>query len=134
MSVALDSIKWQTVYPMDYYANDSLGAWTNNNEAHRPVRQRKPRPIISSKGEKTVLKKDNLMLNKDKLPSGSANMNSQLNSCTVQVCAGKTVSSKEDNRLPQTKLDGADTCIKTGNCCNTSSATDSCVKTGTSNS
>jgi hypothetical protein len=30
---------------MDFYANDSLGAWTNNNEAHRPVRQRKTRPV-----------------------------------------------------------------------------------------
>ncbi|XP_060586857.1 2-(3-amino-3-carboxypropyl)histidine synthase subunit 1-like [Ruditapes philippinarum] len=45
MSVALNSVQWQSVYPMDFYANDSLGAWTNNNEAHRPVRQRKTRPV-----------------------------------------------------------------------------------------
>lgn len=45
MSVALSSIQWQSVYPMDFYANDSLGAWTNNNESHRPVRQKKSRPI-----------------------------------------------------------------------------------------
>jgi len=39
MSVALDSIPWQTeVYPMDFYANDSLGSWTVNNEANRPKR------------------------------------------------------------------------------------------------
>lgn len=31
---------------MDFYANDSLGAWTVNNEVHRPQRQRKPRTII----------------------------------------------------------------------------------------
>lgn len=36
MSVALDSASWQDVYPMDYYANDSLGAWTPNNAKHRP--------------------------------------------------------------------------------------------------
>ncbi|XP_033747995.1 2-(3-amino-3-carboxypropyl)histidine synthase subunit 1-like [Pecten maximus] len=42
LSVAMDSIKWQTTYPMDFYANDSLGSWTVNNEAHRPIRQ-KPR-------------------------------------------------------------------------------------------
>ena len=33
---------------MDYYANDSLGAWTVNNEAHRPVRT-KPKRIVKSK-------------------------------------------------------------------------------------
>lgn len=64
MSVALNSVQWQTVYPMDFYANDSLGAWTNNNEAHRPVRQRKSKPvkIISEKGSsdssKKVIEKD----------------------------------------------------------------------------
>ena len=31
---------------MDFYANDSLGPWTVNNEVHRPQRQRKPRTII----------------------------------------------------------------------------------------
>ncbi|XP_053376020.1 2-(3-amino-3-carboxypropyl)histidine synthase subunit 1-like [Mercenaria mercenaria] len=54
MSVALNSVQWQTVYPMDFYANDSLGAWTNNNEAHRPVRQRKTKPVkIVTKTEKS---------------------------------------------------------------------------------
>jgi len=31
---------------MDFYANDSLGPWTVNNEVYRPQRQRKPRTII----------------------------------------------------------------------------------------
>ncbi|KAG9307256.1 hypothetical protein G9A89_017084 [Geosiphon pyriformis] len=30
-SVALDSIDWQEQYPMDFYANDSLGPWTPNH-------------------------------------------------------------------------------------------------------
>ncbi|CAG8668660.1 3582_t:CDS:2, partial [Paraglomus occultum] len=29
-SVALESIEWQKSYPMDFYANDSLGPWTPN--------------------------------------------------------------------------------------------------------
>lgn len=40
-SVALKMAAWQEVYPMDYYANYSLGPWTVNNEVHKP--QRKPR-------------------------------------------------------------------------------------------
>ena len=31
---------------MDFYANDSLGPWTVNNEVHRPQRTRKPRTKI----------------------------------------------------------------------------------------
>ncbi|WAR03301.1 DPH1-like protein, partial [Mya arenaria] len=55
MSVALKNVEWQSVYPMDFYANDSLGAWTNNNEAHRPVRVRKARPMkISSTVDKSA--------------------------------------------------------------------------------
>ncbi|CAG8677558.1 14399_t:CDS:10 [Funneliformis caledonium] len=30
-SVALDAIDWQSNYPMDFYANDSLGPWTPNH-------------------------------------------------------------------------------------------------------
>ena len=43
MSVALKSVEWQKTYPMDFYAIDSLGAWTVNNEEHRPVRPKKQR-------------------------------------------------------------------------------------------
>jgi len=35
LAVALNSIEWKSQYPMDYYANDSLGAWTNNHEENR---------------------------------------------------------------------------------------------------
>ena len=45
--VALSETEWQSVYPMDFYANESLGAWTVNNEKHRPKRTN-PKP--SSKG------------------------------------------------------------------------------------
>lgn len=40
LAVALDQCKWQSTYPMDYYANQSLGPWTVNNEKHRPERVR----------------------------------------------------------------------------------------------
>ncbi|XP_053313078.1 2-(3-amino-3-carboxypropyl)histidine synthase subunit 1 isoform X2 [Spea bombifrons] len=49
-SVALKEAEWQDTYPMDFYANQSLGPWTVNHESHRPARvitknpqQRKPR-------------------------------------------------------------------------------------------
>ncbi|XP_071504077.1 2-(3-amino-3-carboxypropyl)histidine synthase subunit 1-like [Diadema antillarum] len=37
-AVALRSVEWQSCYPMDFYANDSLGPWTPNNQLHRPLR------------------------------------------------------------------------------------------------
>ena len=37
-SVALGMIEWNETYPMDFYANSSLGPWTVNNEANRPKR------------------------------------------------------------------------------------------------
>ena len=36
--VALSETEWQSTYPMDFYANESLGEWTVNNEKHRPKR------------------------------------------------------------------------------------------------
>ncbi|XP_068126182.1 2-(3-amino-3-carboxypropyl)histidine synthase subunit 1 [Hyperolius riggenbachi] len=45
-SVALKEAEWQKTYPMDFYANQSLGPWTVNHESHRPprvtARQSKP--------------------------------------------------------------------------------------------
>lgn len=39
-AVALKAANWQEkCYPMDFYANTSLGPWTVNNEAHRPTRE-----------------------------------------------------------------------------------------------
>nr|XP_002738492.1 PREDICTED: diphthamide biosynthesis protein 1-like [Saccoglossus kowalevskii] len=44
-SVALGNVEWQSRYPMDFYANDSLGPWTVNNESNRPSRNRKAKII-----------------------------------------------------------------------------------------
>ncbi|KAI7869387.1 putative diphthamide synthesis protein-domain-containing protein [Spinellus fusiger] len=33
-SIALGKAEWQEVYPMDFYANDSLGPWTPNHGRH----------------------------------------------------------------------------------------------------
>jgi len=42
VAVALQEVPYQDSYPMDYYASQSLGAWTVNNERHRSARaQRK---------------------------------------------------------------------------------------------
>lgn len=35
LSVALECVAWQDQYPMDYYANNSLGQWTVNNAENR---------------------------------------------------------------------------------------------------
>ncbi|KAJ8256425.1 hypothetical protein COCON_G00185770 [Conger conger] len=43
-SVALQQVQWQEVYPMDYYAKESLGPWTVNHPDHQPSRTAK-RPI-----------------------------------------------------------------------------------------
>lgn len=42
-SVVLEEIEWQGDYPMDFYANASLGPWTVNNEQNRqaPASRRK---------------------------------------------------------------------------------------------
>ncbi|XP_063306011.1 2-(3-amino-3-carboxypropyl)histidine synthase subunit 1 [Pelobates fuscus] len=37
-SVALREAEWQSTYPMDFYANQSLGPWTVNHASHRPIR------------------------------------------------------------------------------------------------
>ncbi|KAG7470627.1 hypothetical protein MATL_G00115780 [Megalops atlanticus] len=35
-AVALQQVEWQEVYPMDFYANQSLGPWTNNHPDNKP--------------------------------------------------------------------------------------------------
>lgn len=43
-SVALQLAQWQDdAYPMDFYANESLGPWTVNNEIHKPRSKSKAR-------------------------------------------------------------------------------------------
>lgn len=59
-SVVLNLLEWQQDYPMDFYANDSLGPWTPNNEANRPPRpsrgNRRGAPKVSVKEEKDPVK------------------------------------------------------------------------------
>ncbi|ORY85085.1 putative diphthamide synthesis protein-domain-containing protein, partial [Protomyces lactucae-debilis] len=40
LSVALETTSWKKDYPMDFYANDSLGGWTPNHGKMRPLRSR----------------------------------------------------------------------------------------------
>ena len=46
-AVALGRVDYKEVYPMDFYANESNGAWTPNNVANRP--QFKPKPKLNGK-------------------------------------------------------------------------------------
>lgn len=46
-SVVFGNAEWQSIYPMDFYANDSLGPWTVNHGRNI----RKSRPIKSKAGE-----------------------------------------------------------------------------------
>lgn len=38
-AIALKLAAWQDVYPMDFYANASLGPWTVNNEMHKKTKR-----------------------------------------------------------------------------------------------
>ncbi|XP_032901639.1 2-(3-amino-3-carboxypropyl)histidine synthase subunit 1 isoform X2 [Amblyraja radiata] len=38
-AVALKKVEWQQRYPMDFYANQSLGPWTVNHETHQAARR-----------------------------------------------------------------------------------------------
>ena len=42
---------------MDFYANDSLGTWTPNNEANRPARPKRTKPVIGK--SKTITNVEN---------------------------------------------------------------------------
>ncbi|XP_078080794.1 2-(3-amino-3-carboxypropyl)histidine synthase subunit 1 [Mustelus asterias] len=50
-AVALKEIEWQHRYPMDFYANLSLGPWAINHVTHRPPRR--TRKTIESKPAET---------------------------------------------------------------------------------
>ncbi|VDO20968.1 unnamed protein product [Haemonchus placei] len=53
LMVALDEVSIpSTHYPMDYYANDSLGPWTNNHESYRPVRTKRREKVVVTAEEK----------------------------------------------------------------------------------
>lgn len=38
--VSLKQVAWQKEYPMDYYANESLGNWTVNEKSNRQTRNK----------------------------------------------------------------------------------------------
>ncbi|XP_066492288.1 2-(3-amino-3-carboxypropyl)histidine synthase subunit 1 isoform X2 [Tiliqua scincoides] len=38
-AVALQQVKWQETYPMDFYASQSLGPWTVNHVSHQPQKR-----------------------------------------------------------------------------------------------
>lgn len=56
-SVALQSITWQIDYPMDFYANDSLGPWTPKNQIHRfsKLSAKKPKKSETEKAKETAI-------------------------------------------------------------------------------
>ncbi|ETE61757.1 Diphthamide biosynthesis protein 1, partial [Ophiophagus hannah] len=55
-AVALQQIKWQEIYPMDFYAGQSLGPWTVNHPSHRPQKAGRtkegslPVPLLPARG------------------------------------------------------------------------------------
>jgi len=60
-SVVLDEIEWQGDYPMDFYANASLGPWTVNNEHNRHVTVSRRRKNLYTE----TLSSENVYSNKD---------------------------------------------------------------------
>lgn len=47
-SAAFNVVPWKEVYPMDFYATNSLGNWTPNNPENRPLPNRKKTGPVSS--------------------------------------------------------------------------------------
>jgi 2-(3-amino-3-carboxypropyl)histidine synthase len=69
-SVVLDSIAWQKDYPMDFYSNLSLGAWTVNHESHR-----KPRPARNKINPNLDSESPGSAMNSDAKEDSSVNEN-----------------------------------------------------------
>uniref|UniRef100_A0A914X7R9 2-(3-amino-3-carboxypropyl)histidine synthase subunit 1 n=1 Tax=Plectus sambesii TaxID=2011161 RepID=A0A914X7R9_9BILA len=56
LAAALKDVEYRTdSYPMDYYANDSLGPWTNNHEMHRPAVRVNRRPHVPVRVENAIV-------------------------------------------------------------------------------
>lgn len=51
VAVALQVVPYQDSYPMDYYANDSLGPWTVNNKCHQPARGQRKHITVETENE-----------------------------------------------------------------------------------
>lgn len=71
-SVVLQEIEWQMVYPMDFYANTSLGPWTVKNELNRQGPVARSRKNVNT--EKSLLS--------DKTQVGS-------NVESLEICGGQ---------------------------------------------
>lgn len=55
-SVALERIKWQEEYPMDFYAYDSLGPWTPNHISKEEKEKKKVKKVLPHKKKATTSK------------------------------------------------------------------------------
>ncbi|XP_060743941.1 2-(3-amino-3-carboxypropyl)histidine synthase subunit 1 [Tachysurus vachellii] len=53
-TVALQQTRWQEVYPMDFYSNQSLGPWTPNHPDNQPQRPTRKQKKADSHCERTV--------------------------------------------------------------------------------
>ena len=86
MSVALDSIEWRKeAYPMDFYANDSLGEWTVNNEANRPKRA-PPSHRRKRGGGAGVIKVEGATAPSAAVPAAAKTMKGSCNSSADSCC------------------------------------------------
>ena len=90
---------WQDVYPMDFYANDSLGPWTVNNEAHRPQRPRRARLGGNKEITKPLTDKMELDANSDRSSSlKHGESRSKVNCCSGLAGDGCCVDVSETNK------------------------------------
>ncbi|KAK7088781.1 2-(3-amino-3-carboxypropyl)histidine synthase subunit 1-like isoform X2 [Littorina saxatilis] len=97
LSVALKNAEWKDTYPMDYYAYDSLGPWTVNNEVHRPVRKPRPHTKVGAgrqgkQGERSAvfISKESVETPPQQKPSGDKDCEEKCDTCTQ--CSGQTAS------------------------------------------
>ena len=93
----LQEIEWQMVYPMDFYANTSLGPWTVKNELNRQGPVARSRKNVNT--EKSLLS--------DKTQVGS-------NVESLEICGGQRTECcgkchKENEIKTRAAVDASDT-------------------------
>ncbi|XP_022780567.1 2-(3-amino-3-carboxypropyl)histidine synthase subunit 1-like isoform X3 [Stylophora pistillata] len=92
-SVVLEQIEWQENYPMDFYANTSLGPWTVNNERNRQI----PVSIRKKNLHTEKLSAENVSLNVE----SKEGCDGQPKECCGKCYHEKLLKLQEDKTNPQ---------------------------------
>ena len=110
-SVVLKQIEWQTIYPMDFYANSGLGPWTVNNEQHRPARPGRA-------NRRVPIKTSGAVIGQKAAVGGavSANENAAVPVASTDSPGGETTSNGADEKSATEKEKKGESCGKCESC------------------